>query len=65
MKVAIRAKVYLMLLLSVATSGVITAGDYIDTEKVLKDDYIILADIVDGEDEGWHAEEFDDKIISL
>jgi len=63
MKVTMKIKVYALMMMTVAMAGNVVMDEMGTIEAMLQDNEVILAEVGDGEDEGWFAEEFNDKLL--
>lgn len=63
MKVTMKIKVYALMMMTVAMAGNVVMDEMNTIEAMLHEDEVILAEVGDGEDEGWYAEEFDNKLL--
>jgi len=59
MKVTMKIKVYALLMTAVAMAGNVAISEVEVFESFFGNDEVILAHDGNGEDDGWHAEEFD------
>ncbi|MBI9010866.1 MAG: hypothetical protein JEZ08_01450 [Clostridiales bacterium] len=62
MKVTMKIKVYALLMMSVAMAGNMAVSDVDVFEAFFGNDEVVLAHDGNGEDDGWHAEEFDSML---
>ena len=59
MKVTMKIKVYALMMMTVAMTGNMALGDTGLLGNVFKNDQVVITEVAEDEDEGWHAEEWD------